>query len=66
MAKVDVMLTLKKCLYQRLTARKRLCLALASFFCSSCREVVALKKSVIELHIASQKHKERSDARRNK
>ena len=26
-------------------------------FCSSCREVVSLKKSVIELHIQSQKHK---------
>ena len=26
-------------------------------FCSVCREVVALKKSVIELHISSQKHK---------
>ena len=26
-------------------------------FCSACREVVVLKKSVIELHISSQKHK---------
>ena len=26
-------------------------------FCSACREVVALKKSVIELHISSQRHK---------
>ena len=26
-------------------------------FCSACREVVALKKSVIELHVSSQKHK---------
>ena len=27
------------------------------FFCSACREVVSLKKSVIEHHIASQKHR---------
>ena len=29
----------------------------ARFFCSSCREAVSLKKSVIEHHIVSQKHK---------
>lgn len=30
-------------------------------FCSSCREVVSLKKSVIEHHILSQKHKKRKE-----
>ena len=33
-------------------------------FCSSCREVVALKKSVIEMHIASQKHKNGKERRK--
>ena len=40
--------------------RKRLCLALAG----SCREVVALKKSVIEMHVALQKHKKGKEQRK--